>query len=80
MLRAMKAEIQLRKDELHNKTLKSLYFGGGTPSILSVDEISALVDEVLRYFCFEKDIEITLEANPDDLDKHFFKAASGNTR
>ena len=73
MLRAMKAEIQLRKDELHNKTLKSLYFGGGTPSILSVDEISALVDEVLRYFSFEKDIEITLEANPDDLDKHFLK-------
>lgn len=69
----MKAEIQLRKDELHNKTLKSLYFGGGTPSILSVDEISALVDEVLRYFSFEKDIEITLEANPDDLDKHFLK-------
>jgi oxygen-independent coproporphyrinogen-3 oxidase len=51
--------------------LKSLYFGGGTPSILSVDEINSLIDEVLRYFSFEKDIEITLEANPDDLDKNF---------
>ncbi|ROI03004.1 radical SAM family heme chaperone HemW [Chryseobacterium sp. G0240] len=73
MLRAMKTEILLRKDELQSKTLKSLYFGGGTPSILSVDEINSLIDEVLRYFSFEKDIEITLEANPDDLDKNFLK-------
>ncbi|QBA22251.1 radical SAM family heme chaperone HemW [Chryseobacterium indologenes] len=77
MLRAMKTEILLRKDELQNKNLKSLYFGGGTPSILSVDEISSLIDEVLRYFSFEKDIEVTLEANPDDLDKNFLKQLAG---
>ncbi|WP_160138870.1 radical SAM family heme chaperone HemW [Chryseobacterium sp. c4a] len=77
MLRAMKTEIQLRKDELQNRSLQSLYFGGGTPSILSVDEINSLIDEVLRYFSFEKDIEITLEANPDDLDKNFLKQLSG---
>ncbi|MGE8433967.1 radical SAM family heme chaperone HemW [Chryseobacterium joostei] len=77
MLNAMKAEIKLRKDELQNKSLKSLYFGGGTPSILSVDEINSLIDEVLHYFSFEKDIEITLEANPDDLDKAFLKQLSG---
>lgn len=77
MLRAMKTEILLRKDELQNKNLKSLYFGGGTPSILSVDEINSLIDEVLRYFSFEKDIEVTLEANPDDLDKNFLKQLAG---
>ncbi|RLJ23474.1 oxygen-independent coproporphyrinogen-3 oxidase [Chryseobacterium sp. 7] len=77
MLRAMKTEILLRKDELQNKNLKSLYFGGGTPSILSVDEINSLIDEVLKYFSFEKDIEITLEANPDDLDKNFLKQLAG---
>lgn len=77
MLRAMKTEIMLRKDELQNKALKSLYFGGGTPSILSVNEINSLIDEVLRYFSFEKDIEITLEANPDDLDKNFLKQLAG---
>ncbi len=77
MLLAMKTEIQLRKDELQNKSLKSLYFGGGTPSILSVDEINSLIDEVLRSFSFEKDIEITLEANPDDLDRNFLKQLSG---
>lgn len=77
MLRAMKTEIQLRKDELQNRNLKSLYFGGGTPSILSVDEINSLIDEVLHHFNFDKDIEITLEANPDDLDKNFLKQLSG---
>lgn len=77
MLRAMKTELLLRKDELQSRTLKSLYFGGGTPSILSVDEINSLIDEALRYFSFEKDIEITLEANPDDLDKSFLKQLAG---
>ncbi|SMO96277.1 oxygen-independent coproporphyrinogen-3 oxidase [Chryseobacterium rhizoplanae] len=77
MLSAMKTELLLRKDELQNRTLKSLYFGGGTPSILSVDEINSLIDEALRYFSFEKDIEITLEANPDDLDKNFLKQLAG---
>ena len=72
----MKTEIMLRKDELQDKNLKSLYFGGGTPSILSADEIGSLIDEVLRYFSFDKDIEITLEANPDDLDKNFLKQLS----
>lgn len=76
MLAAMKKEIFLRKDELQNKNLQSLYFGGGTPSILSPDEIKSLIDEVLKYFSFEKGIEITLEANPDDLDKNFLKGLS----
>ncbi|SIT07468.1 oxygen-independent coproporphyrinogen-3 oxidase [Chryseobacterium piscicola] len=73
MLSAMKKEIFLRKDELQNKNLNSLYFGGGTPSILSSDEIKSLIDEVLKYFSFNSDIEITLEANPDDLDKAFLR-------
>lgn len=76
MLEAMKKELLLRKDELEHKKLRSLYFGGGTPSILSVDEIKMLLDEVLKYYRFENDIEITLEANPDDLDAGFLKALS----
>ncbi|WP_307445105.1 MULTISPECIES: radical SAM family heme chaperone HemW [Chryseobacterium] len=76
MIAAMKKEIALRKGELQHKTLRSLYFGGGTPSVLSPDEINGLIDEVLKYFSFEKDIEITLEANPDDLDNNFLKALS----
>lgn len=76
MLQAIKKELFLRKDELDNKVLKSLYFGGGTPSVLTGDEIKGLIDEVLRYYSFSDDIEITLEANPDDLDGIFVKELS----
>ena len=76
VISAIKKELFLRKDELQNKTLQSLYFGGGTPSILSGDEINSIVDEVLKYYSFAKDIEVTLEANPDDLDKNFLKDLS----
>lgn len=73
MLSAIKKELFLRHHELENKTLKSLYFGGGTPSILSYEEIQSLMDEVLKYFDFGENIEITLEANPDDLSQKFLK-------
>lgn len=69
----MKKEINLRKDELQHKSLKSLYFGGGTPSILEISELGSLVDEIQKYFEFDKEIEITLEANPDDLSQNFLK-------
>lgn len=77
MLAAIKKEIFLRKNELQNKNLKSLYFGGGTPSILKVDELKSIIDEVLKYFTFDENIEITLEANPDDLNQNFLKELSG---
>lgn len=76
MLSAIKKEIFLRKNELENKTLKSLYFGGGTPSVLTVDEIKSLIDETLKYFDFDENIEITLESNPDDLNSAFLKELS----
>lgn len=76
MLSAIKKEIQLRYNELENKTLKSLYFGGGTPSVLSGDEIKSLIDEIQKYFSFDENIEITLESNPDDLNKNFLKELS----
>lgn len=72
----MKKEIALRNTELENKSIQSLYFGGGTPSILSVDEINSIIDEVLKYFSFDTNIEITLEANPDDLSKDFLQNLS----
>lgn len=78
MLDAMKKEIFFRKDELQNKNLQSLYFGGGTPSVLSADEIKSLIDEVLKHFSFNSDIEITLEANPDDLNAQFLKGLSSS--
>ncbi|MDP9957925.1 oxygen-independent coproporphyrinogen-3 oxidase [Epilithonimonas hungarica] len=76
MLSAIKKEIRLRHNELENRSLKSLYFGGGTPSVLSVDEIKSLIDEFQKYFSFDENIEITLESNPDDLNKNFLKELS----
>lgn len=73
MILALQKEIYFRKDELHNNLLETLYFGGGTPSILSIDEVKKLMDSVLKYFSFKNDIEITLEANPDDLSQNYLK-------
>lgn len=76
MLLAIKKEIGLRRHDLENKNIQSLYFGGGTPSVLSVDEIRSLIDEFQKYFSFDENIEITLESNPDDLNKNFLKQLS----
>ena len=65
----MHQEIELRASYLENKKVESLYFGGGTPSILQAKEIDALIGQVAKYFEISSDAEITLEANPDDLDK-----------
>ena len=74
MLAAMKNEIVLRKDYLrtgvdgNGKTpIETLYFGGGTPSVLSVDELAGLLETVAQYYTLAPNAEITLEANPDDL-------------
>ncbi len=77
MLHALEKELELRHHELESKTISSLYFGGGTPSLLSADELKRLMDEVAKYFSFAPDIEITLEANPDDLHRGFVRELAG---
>ncbi|WP_313031816.1 radical SAM family heme chaperone HemW [Soonwooa sp.] len=66
-------EFSLRHQELENKKIDSLYFGGGTPSILEAKEIGKIIDEANRYFEFNPNMELTLEANPDDLNASFLK-------
>src|SRR5690606_33875881 len=68
MLAAMEKEISLQTGYLDDKRIESIYFGGGTPSLLEVDDLSRLMDAVALYFDILPDVEITLEANPDDLD------------
>jgi oxygen-independent coproporphyrinogen-3 oxidase len=60
-------EIRLRKNELPGKELDTIYFGGGTPSLLSSEELKMIFDAVNDNFEVRKDAEITLEANPDDI-------------
>ncbi|WP_353159807.1 radical SAM family heme chaperone HemW [Myroides odoratus] len=68
MLAAIQRELFLRKDELAGEHIETIYFGGGTPSILAVDEINTLIDTVYQQYTVVEQPEITLEANPDDLD------------
>ncbi|GGF80051.1 radical SAM family heme chaperone HemW [Wenyingzhuangia marina] len=67
LLKALVQEIILRADEFKNKTVKTIYFGGGTPSILDVDEIKNIIKTIRQYYKVIEIPEITLEANPDDL-------------
>lgn len=71
MVAALRREITMRLDELSEKTLQSLYFGGGTPSLLSIYELEEIFNEIQKYYSFSENIEITLEANPDDLSREF---------
>lgn len=73
MVRAIMAEAGLRKDFLPKSPLQSLYFGGGTPSLLSADEVNRLVESMTQLFGLQADAEITLEANPDDLKESYLK-------
>uniref|UniRef100_UPI003F68EA2E radical SAM family heme chaperone HemW n=1 Tax=Mariniflexile litorale TaxID=3045158 RepID=UPI003F68EA2E len=67
LVNALAKEMELRKDEFKNKTVETIYFGGGTPSLLTVDELGFLIDTVYKNYQVVDNPEITLEANPDDL-------------
>ena len=68
MLNAIEKEILLRGD-LHNTTIETIYIGGGTPSLISVRLLNKLLDSIRSKYNLVSDAEITLEANPDDINK-----------
>lgn len=72
-------EIDLRKDYLNDKSINTIYFGGGTPSLLSVNEINRIVEKIEECFNVKVNAEITLEANPDDLTEDKLKALKNET-
>ncbi len=67
VLNSIRQEIKQRKDYLNGKGVRSIYFGGGTPSILSVSEIKLLIKNIYELYSVNDDTEITMECNPDDL-------------
>ena len=73
LVKALLYEIDIRKDYLISKRLKSIYFGGGTPSLLSQDELMQIISRLANYFTWDKSTEITLEANPDDITTEHLK-------
>lgn len=72
-MKALFKEIELRKDYLKNEKVKTIYLGGGTPSILSSREINQIFGHLYKYYLFDNVEEITLEANPDDLNFNYLK-------
>ena len=70
MLKSIEKEIKMRKTYLNGAEISSVYFGGGTPSILNKGEIQSLIHTIYNNFKIHTDAELTLECNPDDLDKN----------
>lgn len=73
---ALIREIQLRKNEFQEEIIETIYFGGGTPSVLTNAEILSLIEAVYQNFEVTENPEITLEANPDDLSEERIIALS----
>lgn len=67
ILQAMLKELELQKDYLGTETIETIYFGGGTPSVIDPSEIQRFIDQVAKQHHVSTDAEVTLEANPDDL-------------
>ena len=68
VLYAIENEIK-QKGQATNEAISTIYFGGGTPSILDVNEINSIINRIHKEFNVESEAEITIEANPDDLNK-----------
>ena len=78
---ALLKEIELRLSYLQNEKIDTIYFGGGTPSLLSLSAIGEILNSLFLHFKISADPEITLEANPDDMESRMlagWKAAGIN--
>lgn len=66
LIEALKDEIDLRKHEI-DEPLETIYFGGGTPSMLTDHQLESIMDRIYKNFSLNEKVEITLEANPEDI-------------
>lgn len=67
-------EMGLRREYIGNEPVETIYFGGGTPSLLSIEDFRHIFDTLYNTFEIKEDAEITLEANPDDLNDEYIAA------
>ncbi len=74
MLEAILKELELQKEYLNSEALATVYLGGGTPSLLSQKELLQIFEAINQHYSLAKDVEITLEANPDDLSRQKLQA------
>lgn len=71
MVMALTKELELRRNEFQNESIATIYFGGGTPSRLSIADLRFLITTIYEYYTVIENPEITLEANPDDLSEYY---------
>ena len=74
MVVAIQREIELQKDYLTGQRLETIYFGGGTPSLLAPEALNEILATIQANFLVESNAEITLEANPEDLTTDYLRA------
>ena len=67
LVQALAYELVMRKHEFNNQLVETIYFGGGTPSLLTNEELSHIMETVYKNYQVSENPEITFEANPDDL-------------
>ncbi|RRO15921.1 radical SAM family heme chaperone HemW [Flavobacteriaceae bacterium 14752] len=72
LIKAIGQELILRQEEL-NQPVENIYFGGGTPSLLSAQDLDFIFNTIYKHFKVVKNPEITLEANPDDITQALLK-------
>ncbi len=70
---ALKTEVILRKNYMDYETIKTIYFGGGTPSVLTIKHLDEILQSLKKEFRIDSTVEITVEANPDDLSESYLK-------
>lgn len=78
-VQALLKEMELRKDYLEGEKVNTIYFGGGTPSLLSISHLALLISNLASHFNIDHSAEITLEANPDDLNADFLSELKAAT-
>ncbi|GAA4272988.1 radical SAM family heme chaperone HemW [Aquimarina gracilis] len=75
MVIALCQEIALRRNEIdHDPLIETIYFGGGTPSVLSINELESIINIIYENYTIDDHPEITIEANPDDLSEEKIRA------
>ena len=67
LVKSIVSELELRKEYLHDKSIETIYFGGGTPSLLSEKESFLILEKIYKLYNVSNNAEITVECNPDDL-------------
>jgi oxygen-independent coproporphyrinogen-3 oxidase len=73
VMASIRKELEDRKYYLNGETVETIYFGGGTPSAVEVDNIKSIVETISKNYPLSPTPEITLEANPDDLHPSYFE-------